>query len=125
MAIVSSTNVKSGQRFRTFRWANITNGNSGDAYELPTMPDKTVTFTGTFGAGGSVTMYGSNNEADVGVEPGSGTWVALVDPQGNPITKTGAAIEVILDCPRFICPRVTAGDGTTSITVTVTASREV
>lgn len=61
-----------------------------------------------FGTGGSVTLEGSND----GV-----TFFPLTDPQGNAITKTAAALEVIEEVPRYIRPNCTAGDGTTDISV--------
>ena len=59
---------------------------------------------------GSVTVEGSND----GV-----TFHALTDPQGTPVTKTAAGMEVVEENPRYWRPRVTAGDGSTSLTVTL------
>jgi hypothetical protein len=73
-----------------------------------------VQIGGTFGAGGSVTLQGSNDGTN---------WVAVTDPQGTAVTKTAAAMEVIEECPRYICPNVTAGDGTISLVVTICACR--
>lgn len=71
---------------------------------------------GTFGVGGSVNIEGSNN----GV-----AWAVLADPQGNPLTFTAARIEQVLESPRFIRPIVTAGDGTTNLTVNVFCRRSL
>lgn len=104
----------------------LVNGEYGRPIEISSFPDKTVHIYGTFGSGGSVTIYGSNNPVDAvgeGVDPASGTWVALVDPQGNAITKTAAAIEQVLENPKYITAKVTAGDGTTSLTISINASR--
>jgi hypothetical protein len=47
----------------------------------------------------------------------------LNDAQGVAISKTGAALSQIAQVTKMIRPRVSAGDGTTSITVTLTARR--
>jgi hypothetical protein len=51
------------------------------------------------------------------------TFATLSDPQGVAISKTAAALSQISQVTRFIRPRVSAGDGTTSITVTLLARR--
>ena len=76
--------------------------------------DRCVQVAGTFGTGGSVTIEGSNDGTN---------FVVLTDPQGNALTVTAARIEQILELPRYVRPRVTAGDGTTSLTVTICMRR--
>jgi len=43
----------------------------------------------------------------------------LTDPQGNALDITAAKIEAISENVRLIRPRVTAGDVTTSLAVTI------
>lgn len=103
----------------------LTNDTYGKPIEISDFADKTVHFYGTF-ASATVTLYGSNNPADAvgeGVDPSSGTWVALVDPQGNSIAKTTAAIEQILENPKYITAKATGGGATTSVTVAINAAR--
>lgn len=95
-------------------WTGLLNGDTGTPVEGVDFADQTVQVGGTFGVGGSVTLEGSNDNA---------TFFALTDPQGNAITKTGAALEVIEEAPRYVRPNVTAGDGSTSLTVTIWARR--
>lgn len=95
-------------------WTGLDSDDSGSPAEVLDYPDKTVTITGTFGTGGSITMQGSNDNSN---------WFSLTDPQGNAITKTAAAMELISECPRYIRPLVTAGDGTTSLAVQVLCLR--
>ena len=45
------------------------------------------------------------------------------DPQGNAVTKTAAAAEAFEEAPLLIRPNVTAGDGTTSLTVKMVCRR--
>lgn len=87
----------------------LANGETGAALVAPTLPDKTVTVTGTFGVGGTVVL-----ERDTGD--------TLNDPQGTPLSFTAAKTEGILENPASLRPRVTAGDGTTALTVEVIAT---
>lgn len=95
-------------------WTGLLNGDQGLPVESVDFADRTAQFSGTFGAGGSITLEGSNDNV---------SYVALTDPQGNAITKTTAALEVIEEGPRYARPNVTAGDGTTSLTVTIWGRR--
>jgi type 1 fimbria pilin len=91
-------------------WTGLANGESGAALFLPAFSDRTVQISGTFGAGGSVTMQGSLDGTN---------WFTLTDPQGNNITKTAASLEAISEATPYIRPTITAGDGTTSLTIIV------
>lgn len=94
-------------------WTALANGNTGDSISCARWSDKTVQVKGTFGAGGSITLQGSNDGS---------TWATLHNAQGNAITMTAAAIELIAENPRFIRPNVTAGDGTTALDVLILGS---
>jgi hypothetical protein len=95
-------------------WTPLLNGDTGQAAAIGTYADRTVQVSGTFGAGGSVQIEGSND----GV-----TYATLSDGSGVAIVKTSAGVSLISENPRYIRPRVTAGDGTTSITVTILGKR--
>jgi hypothetical protein len=95
-----------------FDWAGLLNTDDGSPAQLAGHADKTVTIHGTFGAGGSLTIEGSNDNAN---------WFACTDPQGNAITKTAASMEAISENPRYLRPRVTAGDGTTNLRCMIVA----
>lgn len=103
-------------------WSPLTTTDAdGRALEMPGSADRTIHFLGTFGAGGTVILQGSNVLAPV-----AGTdadWFPLTDPQGNAISKTAAAGEAVLELTRWIRPKVTAGDGTTAITARLLVKR--
>lgn len=87
-------------------WSAIPNGNQGDAVAGP-WDTAFFQVTGTFGAAGSVQIEGSNDGA---------TWVKL-----SPAALTSAGLFAALgvtERPKFVRPNVTAGDGTTALTVT-------
>lgn len=92
-----------------YRWLAVPNGNQGNAIKLGHYQDRTVQITGTFGAGGSITIQGSND--------GGSTWATLTDPLGNALTFTAAGMKAITELPYEIRPSVTAGDGSTAINV--------
>ena len=95
-------------------WSGLANGDTGAPIQEPAFADRTVQISGTFGSGGSITLQGSNDGTN---------FVALTDGQGNAVTKLAAAMEVIEECPRYVRPSVTAGDGTTALVVTMWARR--
>lgn len=101
-------------------WGPLANTDTGLPLNVTNMADKTVHIFGTFGSGGSVTLQGSNDPRVI-TDPNNANWQTLTDPQGNAITKTSASLELLLENPRYIRPNVTAGDGTTAITVIVSA----
>jgi len=98
----------------TVVWTGLLNGDDGSPFEGFDWADASVQITGTFGVGGSINMTGSNDGTN---------YVVLTDPQGNAITKTSAAVEQVSEGVKSFRPAVTAGDGSTSLTVTMYARR--
>lgn len=103
-----------GERTIRATWANMANGDDGAPIDWPYYADRSVQVRGTFGAAGSVTMEGSNDGAN---------FEALSDPRGNALAINSAKIEQVEDCCFRTRPRVTAGDGTTSLTVVLFARK--
>lgn len=87
-----------------------TTDDTGGAVDLIGYSDRSIQFTGTFGANGAIRIEGSNDGTNYKV---------LTDPQGNDISKTAAALEAITEITRFIRPFVSAGDANTSLTATL------
>lgn len=108
------TDLKTGVPACIIGWTGLLNGDTGAAVEMVDYADKTVTITGTFGVGGTIAIQGSNNGTD---------WFSVTDPQGNAMSKTSAAMEIVIEGPRYIRPSVTAGDGTTSLAVQMCCRR--
>lgn len=96
------------------KWLALANGAAGEPITDSAYGDRTVQVTGTFGSGGTVVIQGSNDGQN---------WKTLVDPQGNALSFTSTGLELILECPRYTRPNVTAGDGTTSINVYIHGRR--
>lgn len=116
MAVITPTLTPKGD-LTIVRWVNMTNGDSGAPYAFTQWADRSVQVSGTFGAGGSARWEGSNLPA-----PSSDAdYSVLTDPQGNDLNITSAKIEAVTELAAWSRPRITAGDGTTSITVTLVA----
>ena len=80
---------------------------------VPRLSDKTIHFTGNFGAGSPLlTLQGSNDGIN---------WLPLTDSQGTAITYGAAALEAVIENPLYIRPSLSGGDGTTSVTATLVA----
>lgn len=93
----------------------LANGDTGAPYSGFGIIDGSVQVEGTFGTGGSVRMELSNDGTNYQI---------AADPQGNDVVKTTADMETLLDIiGRQIRPNCTAGDGTTSLVVTLYAVR--
>jgi len=95
-------------------WGALANGDTGNPVPLPNGSDKSCHVSGTFGAGGSCSLRGSNKVVPVvAADP------ILTAGEGgaNPVTKTTEGIEQVQENPLWVWPHVTAGDGTTAIDV--------
>lgn len=91
-------------------WPNMASGDDGQPIELANFADRSVQVVGSFGSGGNVRIEGSLDGTN---------YAPLTDPQGNNLDINTPKIEAISEVVRYIRPRVTAGDGTTSLTVTM------
>lgn len=107
------TEIKSyGEYAFTCAWTGLTNATTdvGEALEMPGFADRSIQVHGTFGTGGNCKIEGSNDGTN---------YYVLTDPQGNALDVTAAKIEQVSEITRYIRPRISAGDGTTSLTVTM------
>lgn len=112
MATIAAAFVASAKNALRASWT-LANGDDGIVLDAINWPDKTVTVRGTFGAGGTVVIEGT--------DAGGVTYTTLNDSrgEGNALTFTAADTRTILENPGKIRPRVTAGDGTTALTVVI------
>jgi hypothetical protein len=95
-------------------WGPMANGDVGATLDMLFNADRSIQVEGTFGAGGQVQLQGSNDGVN---------YRLVHDPQGNPLTVTAPAVTHMIEIPRLLRPAVTAGDGTTAITVTIFMKR--
>lgn len=112
MATVNPTPDNKGAIVK-MTWADMANTDDGAPFPFAEWADRSVQVIGTFGVGGNLLWEGSND--------GGVTYAPLTDPQGNALNFTAAKIEAVTEICELARPRVTAGDGTTSLTVIVLA----
>src|SRR6266566_7668918 len=92
-----------------YTWTTLHMGDSGAPVSGPGWADRSIQVVGTFGAGGTVVIEGSNDGTN---------WSTLDDAFGVPMSYTSPTVNQIVELPLFVRPRITGGDGTTSLTVT-------
>jgi len=76
--------------------------------------DKSVQAVGTWGAGGTVVIEGSNQATGT-----VSTYVTLTDPSATALSFGANGLKQILQNVVYIRPRVSAGDATTNLTVRI------
>lgn len=96
-------------------WTGLLNGDDGSWIEGHGYPDKSIQVFGNFGAGGELTVEGSND--------GGTTAAVLKDYAGNALTITAAGIYLIVQNTEKLRPNITAGDGATNLTAIVVGAR--
>lgn len=111
MATISNIKKPTGNtRSIVIQWSGMANGDVGQPLELSQYTDKSVQVSGAFGAGGVLRWEGSNDGVN---------WAVLTDPQGNNLDFVQAKIEMVTEPCAQMRPRVTGGDGTTNLDVTI------
>ncbi len=112
MAVRPIVPLKLSRGSHRWEWNTILNTDTGAPLDSdgggPSFADKTVHVKGNFSGPATLVIEGSND----GV-----TWVTLTDPGGTALSFTAEDLKVILENPREIRPRVTAGDGSTDLDV--------
>jgi hypothetical protein len=99
------------------QWAGLLNTDTGAPFIAPYPLEKTIQVKGTFGAGGNCRIEGTNDVT-------TPTWAALNDAFGTALNITAAKVATVLEGTYQIRPNITAGDGTTSLTVTLILIRQ-
>lgn len=96
-------------------WTALLNSTTGDAFEGSNFIGVALQITGTFGAGGTLLLEGSNDGTN---------YSTLDDAQGDPVSITAASIVYLSQTPIYVRPRVSAGDVTTSLVATLLLRRQ-
>jgi len=117
MAVIPYSLVDNGQKVVgdptiVYQWSNLTFVGSDSGSPLPGMgwSDRSIQVEGTIGAGGTIVIEGSNDGSN---------WHTLKDPFSVAISFTATGLAQITEISRYVRPRVSAGDGTTSVTITI------
>lgn len=111
MATVTGVDQPYLQSHRVRTWNPLTNTNQDGnpiGYASNGMGGVTFQVTGTWGASGALVVEGSNDGVN---------YFTLNDQNNAAITMSANGIKTVRDAPLWIRPRVTVGDGTTSLVV--------
>jgi hypothetical protein len=119
MATINPVITRIGDHTLKFLYSPMTN--AGADVGAPIGPnhadfaDRNVQVFGNFGAGGTLLVEGSSDSGT--------TYATLNDQSDNAISLTTAKNEQIVSNPELTRPRVSAGDGTTSLTAVILCRR--
>lgn len=108
------TDISGNGQVLKFTWA-LTSSNTDGApigAKYAEHTDRTVYFLGTWG-GATAAWQGGDGS----------TYLNLTDPQGNAISKTADAIEVVTEIPEVSRPNLTVAGAGATITCTLIARR--
>lgn len=117
MAVITPTkdhSISSDGTVQQWTWSALANGDTGHPVEWIQFADRCVSVTGTFGAGGTLVIQGSNDNTN---------WFTLNNAQSAALSFTASGLKQVVELPRYIRPSVTAGDGTTSLDVILVMRR--
>lgn len=110
MAEIAATSSRVTQSLVATVWTPLANGDTGAWIDTADLAERTVQVTGTFGSGGTVVLQGSNEDTPTNA-------FALTDDGAGAVSFTAAGGARLWERPRWVRPSVTAGDGTTALTV--------
>ena len=94
-------------------WGPVAAGDTCAPFVLSVYSDRVVQVEGVFG-GASVALQGSNDGEN---------YHTLTDPQGNALSFSAGGLETVMELPYYIKPAPSGGDGTTSLTITLSGRR--
>lgn len=110
---VTTERLLEGEAF-LYTWSALTSTNAdGSAITAHEYGDRCMQITGTFDSA-TVVLQGSNDGTN---------WVTLTDPQGNSISKTAAALEQVMEIPRYTRVSTSGGAGSQNLVVTLFCRR--
>jgi hypothetical protein len=113
-----NNDVSKDGALRHITWTGLLNGDSGDWVSVAEWSGKTFHVFGTFGAGGTILIEGSNDINAPSNAAGVSNW------QGTALSATAASLLTARDMPLWVRPRVSAGDGTTTLSCLLLAHRQ-
>jgi hypothetical protein len=114
MAVVTFIDPEYTGNYVLISWNGMANGDTGKPFEGCDWADRSMQIEGTFGTGGTLVMEGSLDGTN---------YHPLRDSNGSNLTFTQSDLESVIQITKYLRPRVSAGDGATSLNVTMFARR--
>jgi hypothetical protein len=98
-------------------WTGLLNTDTGAPVAIPTLVEKSVQLSGTLGVGGNARIEGSNHTS-------TPVWGTLKDADGADLNLNAIGMfRMVRETPYQIRPIITAGDGSTNLTVKLLLTR--
>ena len=119
MAVKNPTVSQPAKGVINLKWV-LANGDTGAWFSCQQNTDRSVHAFGTFGAGGSVQVEGSNDPAGTNAANPTNSFILHDVTQTTTAVFTSAGAKQLLEATAWIRPNCTAGDGTTALTVEMT-----
>lgn len=101
-------------------WTGILVGGDGARFNAATLTGRSVQVAGELG-GSTVTFEGSN----LANPAADADWTTLPDLAGSPVSFSAAGLKAIGAVSLWVRPKVTGGDGTTLVTVSLLGQARV
>ena len=98
-----------------YQWDSLTTGDDGQPAGTTGSGDRTVQVQGTFGASGTVLIEGTLDMLN---------WYTLRDAANSSLSFGSAGLKTIMENVVAVKPRVSNGDGTTSIQCILSVRRD-
>lgn len=108
------TDIAGDHSVELVSWDLTTANHTGAAIDRVQWADRTVTFVGTNWGGATAILEGSNDAA---------TFIGLTDPQGTAISKTGDAVEAVLELTNWMRPRLSVAGTAAVVNVSMVVRR--
>ena len=120
-ATIKQRTTASGAKDVIVQWTGLLNGDDGQWISIPGMVLRSISQNGTWGTGGSVSIRGSNGDAMM--EKPTDVVITGTQPDetqiAGPFSSNGLTTANLYIATASYRPLVTAGDGTTSLTLTM------
>ncbi len=101
-------------------WTGLLNTDTGEPVDIPTLVEKSVQLSGTLGTGGNARIEGTNHIGDTPTP----VWGTLKDADGADLNLNAIGMfRMVRETPYQIRPNITAGDGSTNLTVKMLLTR--
>ena len=101
--------VVNTDRGQVITWTGLLNGDDGTPVGVgEDFADRSVHILGTFGTGGTALVEGTLDGTNYGT---------LTDSTGTALSVTAAKLRAVVEIVKYIRPRISAGDGSTDLTV--------
>lgn len=114
MPLQNWTAIGDEYNLQIYQWGPAASGDTFVPVGRGDLVDRSIQVEGTFGAGGQISLQGSNDGVN---------YHTLHDPFNNQIIITSTSIVQVTEVTAWMKPLLNGGDGSTSLTITICVRR--